>query len=529
MDQTGTLKNLKILVVGGAGYVGSAACAYLIDQGCKVWVLDDLSEGHRELLLGEGFTHARAGDRSKVLPLLKEGKFDCVMHFAAKALVSESVKYPARYFENNVDQTRSLLEMMIETGTRNFIFSSTCATFGDPGETPMNEECPQNPINPYGQSKLQAEGLLRDFAARKGLRAIALRYFNAAGAEPGCRVGEWHDPETHLIPRIFRAAHKKGAVEIFGTDYATPDGTCLRDYVHISDLAAAHTAAMSRILGRGPESPGSFEAFNLGSENGYSVRDVIRAFEEVSGQKIAVIERPRRAGDPPKLVAQSALARLELGFKITGTQTGDPTAPLKHILSSAWAWETKRRSTMKRALFMDRDGTVNVDPGYLNDPKQVELIPGVPAALAKLRKLGFALVVISNQSGVGRGLIREEDVPAINARFEALLGGHDVSIDRYAYCYHMPADACDCRKPNPTLILKSARELGIDLTRSYMVGDKPCDLEAGRAADCGGVALVRTGYGRETEAALKPGDTDFIGDSLPQVVEWILARENANS
>ncbi|MGK5086830.1 UDP-glucose 4-epimerase GalE [Bdellovibrionota bacterium FG-2] len=524
-----SLKNLKILVVGGAGYVGCAACAYLIDRGCKVWVLDDLSEGHRELLLGEGFTHARAGDRAKVLPLLREHQFDCVMHFAAKALVSESVKKPALYFENNVDQTRALLEMMIETGTRNFIFSSTCATFGDPGDTPMDENCPQKPINPYGESKLRAEMLMRDFATHKGLRVVALRYFNAAGAEPGLRVGEWHDPETHLIPRIFRAAHKKGAVEIFGTDYATPDGTCLRDYIHISDLATAHVAAMSRLLAQGPSAPGSFEAFNLGTETGFSVREVIRIFEEVSGQKLEVIERARRPGDPPKLVGQSALAKRELGFKITGAAPGDPTGPLRHILSSAWAWETKRRSIMKRALFMDRDGTVNIDPGYLSDPKQVELIAGVPEALSRLRKAGFSLVVISNQSGVGRGLIRSEDVPAINARFEAILGGHDVSMDRYAYCYHMPADACDCRKPNPTLIFQSARELGIDITRSYMVGDKPVDLGAGRAADCGAVALVRTGYGRETEAALKPGDTDFIGDSLPQVVEWILARENANS
>ncbi len=324
----------NVLVIGGAGYVGSAACARLLDQGHSVWVLDDLSTGHREFLsrlhLEKRFIHARAGDRKAVSELLKKTPFDCAMHFAAKALVAESVQKPLEYFENNVEQTRVLLETLLDHDVPRFIFSSTCAIFGDPGTSSIDEELPKKPINPYGETKLEAEKLMARLAKERGLRAIALRYFNAAGAEPKLRVGEWHENETHLIPNILKAALSGKAVDVYGTDYPTPDGTCVRDYVHVSDLAAAHVAAMTRLL-REPGDHGKFEACNLGSECGYSVKEVIRACEKVTHQKINTVEKPRRSGDPPRLVANSRLAKKELEFEIR--------FPLEEIVRTAWEWE----------------------------------------------------------------------------------------------------------------------------------------------------------------------------------------------
>jgi UDP-glucose 4-epimerase len=329
---------VKVLVVGGAGYVGGSTCAHLIDQGHSVWVLDDLSTGHRELALGDGFTQARAGDRAPVGKLLREQRFDCVMHFAAKSLAGESVQKPQEYRENNVVQTRELLETMLECGARRFVFSSTCAIFGDPGEARIHEELPKKPINPYGETKLEVERMLREYAAR-GLQSVALRYFNAAGAEPGGRVGEWHDHETHLIPNVLFAALDGRPVSLFGTDYPTPDGTCIRDYVPIWELARAHEAAAFRLLQK-PAEGGSFEAFNLGSESGFSVREVVKVCEKVTGRAIQVNEQPRRAGDPPRLVADSALARRELGFQ--------SKASLEEIVASAYRWELKRRAVFSR-------------------------------------------------------------------------------------------------------------------------------------------------------------------------------------
>ncbi|HUP58607.1 MAG TPA: UDP-glucose 4-epimerase GalE [Bdellovibrionota bacterium] len=326
----------RILIVGGAGYVGSAAAAWLLDQGHAVHVLDDLSTGFRELVLpGAGFTQGRAGDRALVGELLARERFDAVMHFAARAQAGESVKKPAEYRENNVGQTTALMETLLPAGVRRVIFSSTCAIFGDPGESDLSEESPKRPLNPYGETKLEAERTMARLAAERGLQAVALRYFNAAGAEPGLRVGELHEPETHLIPCVLRAADAGGELELFGTDYPTPDGTCVRDYVHVWDLARAHGAALERLLSR-DAGTGRFEAFNLGSEKGFSVREVIDACGRVVGRPIRVAERPRRAGDPPRLVADSGLARRELGF--------DPkSSTLERIIASAWEWHRRSR------------------------------------------------------------------------------------------------------------------------------------------------------------------------------------------
>ncbi|MCM2276995.1 MAG: UDP-glucose 4-epimerase GalE [Oligoflexia bacterium] len=511
----------RILVVGGAGYVGSATCAWLLDHGHEVWILDDLSTGHACFVeaLGIGasrFVQARAGDRDRVLPLLEREPFDCVMHFAARSLVAESVEKPREYFENNVEQTRALLGMMAETGTRRFIFSSTCAIFGDPGANDIHEDLPKKPLNPYGETKLEAERVMEEFTREQDLQIVALRYFNAAGAEPGGRVGEWHAIETHLIPRIFDAALAGRPVEVYGTDYPTPDGTCVRDYIHVTDLAAAHEAAMLRLLDPARGAEGRFEVFNLGSEKGYSVREIIRACERATGIPLQFIEKPRRAGDPPRLVASSKRAAAELGFTIAH--------PLDSILASAWGWERKRRGFLKKAVFLDRDGTLNHDPGYLSHPDQLELLPGAGEALSALKKAGYLLIVVSNQSGVGRGLIDPAAIPRIHARLLELLKPWGIEIDHFELCFHRPDEDCDCRKPKSKLVLDAAAKLGVDVSASFMVGDKLSDLGTGRAAGCRGSILVRTGEGRKQEAGLQAGQASFTADSLLEAARWILAQ-----
>ncbi|OFZ17767.1 MAG: UDP-glucose 4-epimerase GalE [Bdellovibrionales bacterium GWB1_55_8] len=523
-------KKSKVLVVGGAGYVGSATCAWLLDQGHEVWVLDDLSTGFRDLVLPSHpiqarFVRARAGDRKIVSRLLKQEQFDCVMHFAARSLVGESVQKPKEYWENNVEQTRALLELMITADIRNFIFSSTCAVFGDPGTDRLHETLPKKPLNPYGETKLEVERILERLANSHGLNSIALRYFNAAGAESELRAGEKHDPETHLIPRILEAAANGTPVEIYGTDYPTPDGTCIRDYIHVTDLARAHETAMLRLLERKArmtkQTPqGVFETFNLGSENGYSVREVIRACEKSLGRAISTIERPRRPGDPPKLVADSSLAHGSLSFR---AEKG-----LEQIVDSAWSWYRKwKLIPPQKAVFLDRDGTLNEDPGYLGDAGQLKLFPTTGSALQRLQEKGYLLIVVSNQSGIGRGLFTRDALSEVHHRLDELLTPHKVSLDHYALCFHHPDENCECRKPKPLMLVDAARRLGIDLSQSYMVGDKGSDLAAGRAAGCGAVALVRTGAGRETEAKISFGEADFVGDSLAEVTDWILSRENA--
>jgi len=506
----------KVLIVGGAGYIGSAVRALLRAHGHETWVLDDLSTGRLELIRDPGFVCARAGDRQQVLPLLKQERFDCVMHFAAKSLVAESVEYPELYHENNVLQTRALLEMMLEAGVKNFVFSSTCAIFGNPGDADISEGLAKKPINPYGETKLAVETMLGDFATR-GLSSVALRYFNAAGAEPGLDVGEWHTPETHLIPKILQAAVQDRVVEIFGTDYPTPDGTCIRDYIHVSDLAAAHEAAMLRLLGRHASEVGSFEAFNLGSEKGYSVKEIFAACEKVLGRKLRSIAKPRRAGDPPRLVANSALARKELQFH--------PRRTLEDIIGSAWGWEQKRRglaAQLKAAVFLDRDGTLNADPGYIRDPDDFHIYPGVLEGLAMLQGRGLMLVMVSNQSGVGRGWIKPTELQQVHAKLTALLAEGRVRLDHLELCLHHPDENCGCRKPSPKLLLDAARKFSIDLHASYMVGDKALDLASGRAAGCRASVLVRTGYGLETEKALEPGQAAYVADGLREAARWIL-------
>ncbi len=510
----------KILVTGGAGYVGSATCAWLIDRGHSVTILDNLATGHRELVVpGAEFHRGEVGDRRKVAALLEKGSFDCVMHFAAKSIVPESVKKPREYEENNVFQTRALVEECERAGIRALVFSSSAAVLGAPADSsaPIDESAGTRPISPYGENKLAVERYLAERAGQGGIRAIALRYFNAAGAEPGLRVGEWHARETHLIPRVLEAARLGKPAQIFGTDYPTPDGTCIRDYVHVSDLAQAHEAAMLRLLaGKGD----AFEVFHLGSENGFSVRQVIDECRRASGVELKVGEKERRAGDPPYLVASLSRAREALGYS--------PSRGLREIVESAWNWERKKAEKWpNKAVFLDRDGTINEDPGYLSDPGQMKLLPGVREAIAELKRAGFLIVVVSNQSGVARGLIRKEVLPEIHAMLGSLLGP-DAAIDRYELCFHHPDEDCECRKPKPKLILDAAEALGVDLSRSYMVGDKQSDVDAGCAAGCAGYALVRTGEGERSEKHLDKAraagcsDPSFIGDGLADVVRWIL-------
>ncbi len=507
----------KILVVGGAGYVGSTSCAWLLDQGHCVWVLDDLSTGHRSLVLGYGFVEARAGDTPTVEALLKREKFDAVMHFAAKSLVGESVEKPDLYHENNVEQTRLLLEAMLSAGVHDFVFSSTCAVFGEVTTPRIHEELPKKPKNPYGETKLAVENMLASFAAR-GLRSVALRYFNAAGAEPLHRVGEWHEPETHLIPRVLRNTALGRAAEVFGTDYPTRDGTCVRDYIHVWDLAAAHEAAMNRILSAKAKNPdqGFFEAFNLGSENGFSVHEVIRECEKVTGLSIKRMDRPRRPGDPAELVADSTLARKTLGFR-------PKNSTLPETVSSAWEWEKKRArmDNGRPAIFVDRDGTINVDPGYLADPDRLELIPGAAEALAQLQAAGFLIIIVSNQSGVGRGLIPEASLKAVHEKLDQVLASFGARVDRYELCIHHPDAGCECRKPRPKLILSAAEALGINLKKSYMIGDKTTDVQVGIRAGCLGSILVRTGEGKISDVT----GAAYDAKSLADAADWILAQK----
>ncbi|MBS1963661.1 MAG: UDP-glucose 4-epimerase GalE [Bdellovibrionales bacterium] len=517
----------SVLIVGGAGYVGSAVAAHLIDRGDRVWVLDDLSTGHRSLLLDpvvreEHFVEARAGNRPALEAIFRhcaekeKRPIDVVLHFAAKSLVGESVKFPELYRENNVDQTRLLLDAMVAHGVKRFVFSSTAAVYGDPGDREIDEDLEKNPINPYGETKLEAERLLAAYGEKHGLRAIALRYFNAAGAEDGGRVGEIHDPETHLIPNVLAAGLAGRPVSIFGDDYPTPDGTCVRDYVHVSDLAQAHAAAADRMLAEAPGTAG-FEAFNLGSAAGYSVKEVVAEAERVLGNKIAVRVEPRRPGDPAKLVAIADRARKTLGF------VPRPDA-LASILKTALAWEKKKQAP-KKAVFLDRDGTLNFDPGYLSDHEKFELIPGVPAALKRLADAGYLLVVVSNQSGVGRGKIEIPQLRRIHAKLDRLLAGEGVRIHHYALCFHHPDEDCECRKPKPKLVLDAAAKYRIDLARSFMVGDKLSDVECGRNAGVGGSFLVGSGYGAE-EVKLLPSPDGVYFPDLAAVADRILGGKS---
>jgi UDP-glucose 4-epimerase len=321
---------MAILVTGGAGYIGSATAALLRERGEHVVVLDDLFRGHREAVPpGEPFYEGKIGDRELVARIAREHDLDACIHFAALAYVGESVSDPARYYANNVEQGIALLDTLLSANIRHVVFSSTCATYGEPQQVPISEEHPQSPTNPYGWSKLFMERIMQNYDPAYGLRFVALRYFNACGAASP-DLGEDHDPESHLIPNVLRAAQGLiPAVSVFGNDYPTPDGTPIRDYIHVSDLGSAHILALDYLRGGGKS-----DYINLGNGQGYSVMQVIETARQVTGQPIPVRVEPRRAGDPSRLVANADKARSILGWKPVYTD-------LASIVRSDWEWRMK--------------------------------------------------------------------------------------------------------------------------------------------------------------------------------------------
>ena len=319
-----------VLVTGGAGYIGSHACKALAGAGFQPVVFDNLSRGHREAVRWGPLVEGDLADRQRLCAALIEHKVEAVMHFAAYAYVGESVTDPALYYRNNLGGTLSLLEAMREAGIGEIVFSSTCATYGIPDRVPIREDAPQRPVNPYGETKLAIERALHWYAAAYGLRSVSLRYFNAAGADPEGEIGEHHEPETHLVPLVLQAAlGQRPHIEIYGTDYPTPDGTAIRDYVHVCDLAIAHLRALERLRGGGGSA-----AVNLGTGQGHSVREVIAAAELASGRKVPARAAPRRPGDPPALVADPSLAGEILGWH---PQHSD----LDTIIRTSLAWHTR--------------------------------------------------------------------------------------------------------------------------------------------------------------------------------------------
>src|ERR1043166_4004633 len=316
---------MKILVVGGAGYIGSVCAELLLNQGHTVAIFDNLTEGHRAAIDPRAhFTEGDLQDRPSIEKALAKQKPNAVMHFAANALVGESMQNPSKYFRNNVANGLNLLDAMVAAGVGKIIFSSTCAIFGPPEKLPIEETTPKQPINPYGESKLTFEKILRWYDQIHGVKFVWLRYFNAAGAS--ANFGEDHRCETHLIPNVLKVAlGEKENVEIFGTDYETPDGTCIRDYIHIIDLAQAHMLALDSA---------KTEFYNLGTGGGASVRQVIDSCRKGTGRKIEVGEKPRRPGDPPRLIATSEKIKRELGWK-------PQFQSLDQIIESAWKWHQK--------------------------------------------------------------------------------------------------------------------------------------------------------------------------------------------
>ena len=318
----------KILVAGGAGYIGSHTVRHLVAQGAEVVVLDNLSEGHRESLVDPGVTFVEGGigDRALLEGLFAEHQPSAVIHFAAHTYVGESVEKPLKYYRNNLAEPLTMLEVMRDHDCKQIVFSSTCATYGEPEAIPITEANPQNPISPYGRSKLMVEHVLADCETAWGLRSVCLRYFNACGSSLDGKIGEDHDPETHLIPRVLMTlVGELDQIEVFGTDYPTPDGTCIRDYIHVDDLASAHWAAVGHL-----ENGGASQAINLGTGTGTSVQEIIDAAERVSGKKVPVKFGPRRAGDPARLIADASKAMEVLGWKANhGIDT---------VVESAWKW-----------------------------------------------------------------------------------------------------------------------------------------------------------------------------------------------
>lgn len=318
---------MKLLVTGGAGYIGSIVAQRLLADGHEVVVLDSLERGHRDAVpAGARLVEVDLRDAGAVRDAVAEG-FDAVLHFAAYALVAESVASPERYWRNNVLGSLNLLDAMRAADVRRLVFSSTCAVYGEPEVVPIDERTPTNPVNAYGDSKLAVDRMIGDECRAHGLGAVSLRYFNVAGASG--ELGEDHEPETHLIPNVLRAAQGlQPHVKIFGTDYPTPDGTAIRDYVHVEDLAHAHVLALEATR------PGEHRIFNLGSGDGYSVREVVAAVRAVTGRDVPVVEADRRPGDPPKLVAANGKIRAELGWA--------PQRTLETMVADAWAFAQRR-------------------------------------------------------------------------------------------------------------------------------------------------------------------------------------------
>lgn len=326
------MKRTEILVTGGAGYIGSHMVRKLNAAGYLPVVIDNLVYGHKKALSKDiPFYKGNIGNKKLLNKIFNKHNIKAVMHFSAYAYVGESVENPAKYYENNVAATLQLLETMVEKNIKYFIFSSTCATYGNPQTEKITEAHPQNPINPYGQTKLIVEKILGDFDQAYGLKSMVLRYFNAAGADDSATIGESHDPETHLIPLVMQnILGKRKEIKVFGADYPTKDGTCVRDYIHVNDLAQAHLLALEKLF-----SGSNSNFFNLGTENGSSVLEIIKTCEKISGQKAKAIFTERRPGDPAILIADSAKAQKILNWK--------PQYDLEKIIRTAWNWEKQRK------------------------------------------------------------------------------------------------------------------------------------------------------------------------------------------
>ncbi len=317
----------NILVTGGAGYIGSHACKALAKAGYTPIAYDNLVYGHREAVRWGPLVEGDLADAKLLADTLSRFEVAAVIHFAAFAYVGESMVKPQLYFHNNVVNTLTLLDAMLAAKLRHIVFSSSCATYGTPARVPITEDTPQNPVNPYGESKLICERAIHWYGEAHGMTYAALRYFNASGADPEGEIGEAHDPETHLVPLVLATAlGRRAQIDIYGTDYPTPDGSAVRDYIHVQDLAEAHVAALARLLGGGTSL-----AVNLGTGAGHSVREVVDAAERITGRRIARREMPRRAGDPPVLVADVSRAKELLGWSAR-------LSDLDSILTTAWAW-----------------------------------------------------------------------------------------------------------------------------------------------------------------------------------------------
>ena len=324
------MNSRKILVTGGAGYIGSHTVRQLLEQGHDVAVVDDLSKGYRHNVPGNRLFRLNLAETAALAELMRQTGCEAVIHFAAFIAVGESMREPERYFANNVAGSLSLLTAMVQAGVKHLVFSSTAAVYGNPHTTPILETFPIQPVNPYGESKVMVETLLRWFDQIHQLTNVSLRYFNASGADPEGRLGEEHVPETHLIPLVLRAVQTGAPMTVFGSDYDTPDGTCIRDYIHVDDLAQAHILAVEHLM-----NGGASDQFNVGTGKGHSVLEMIHAVEEVTGRKVPYVFGPRRDGDPPSLVAGSEKLRTRLGWTPKYTD-------LKPIVEHAWNFALKR-------------------------------------------------------------------------------------------------------------------------------------------------------------------------------------------